>query len=179
MVKRVVQFCKRIAPLIQILTLLTLVGTLVFVVIQTNTLRSDYEARTRPYLAIEDIAIEEGNGNWLYILIDVASFGEVPATNVNLQEILMGGEDICWTSTRDYVIPPQYRDFASDLICFPGKHNSIPVPVYKATWESAVMEGSVMEIALTYSWRERQYWYVAKATLQSDSKWSIASERGN
>jgi len=177
--KRVVQFCKRIAPLIQVLTLLALVGTLVFVVIQTNTLLSDYEARTRPYLAIEDIAIEEGNDNWLYIVIDVASFGGVPATNVNLEEILMGGEDICWTSTERYVIPPQYQDFPSDLIFFPGRHNSIPIPVHKVTWESTVMEGSVMEIALTYSWRDRQYWYVAKATAQSDSKWSITSERGD
>lgn len=151
---------------------------------QINILQSDYEARTRPYLAIEDIevnrdiAIKDGNYDWLYIGIDLMNFGELPATKVSLNELLMGGEEIAWTSTGEYVVAPSSRDFPSDLILYPGRHSIVTILVDKSTWESTIVEGIMLDIGLNYSWEEKHYWYVGKATLESGGDWRILYDRG-
>lgn len=167
----------------QIFSLPLLAVAVVVAASQTCAMKSDYEARSRPYLAIEDIqvnndiTVKEENDDWLYIDIDLMNFGELPATIVSLDSILMGGEEIAWTSTGEYVIAPAGRDFPSDLIFYPGRHSSIPILVDKETWESTITEGTILDIELQYSWAEKHYWYVAKATLESDGKWRMLYDR--
>lgn len=58
---------------------------------QTQILSEEYKATYRPYLAVEDIATQEGNGSSLSIQINVRNYGQVPATNVSLQKVVVGG----------------------------------------------------------------------------------------
>lgn len=77
------------------------------------------------------------------------------------------------------MIAPQGRDFPQDIIFSPNKYTAIEFPSHGPTWRSTIVEGSVMEVGMKYSWGERDYWYVAIAMLQSDGEWSIDLERGN
>lgn len=179
MVNTISQRYERKRLFIHILILVTLIATLGTVAFQTCTLSSDYEARSRPYLAIEDIAIEKENGDWLYVWIEIVNLGEVAATNIRLDELRMGGEDIAWTSSEEYVVAPEQREFPSDLIFLPGRHNRIPILVHRATWEDSVMEGKVLEIELTYSWPGKShYHYLATGIMESEDKWRFKFDRG-
>ena len=170
---------ERKALTVQIVVAAILLVTLVPIAIQAWTLRSDYEARARPYLAIEDIAIERENGDWLRVWINMVNLGQVAAMDIRLDELRMGGEDITWTSSDEYVVAPEYREFPSDLIFLPGRRNSIPILVHRATWESSVMENKVLEIELTYSWRgKKHYRYVATGIMESEDKWNFKFDRG-
>lgn len=87
-----------------ILTFLGVVGALVglFLLVsqthslekQTQLLSEQYKASSRPYLAVEDIATQQENGSSIRILIHVKNHGQVPATKVELQEVIIGGADI-------------------------------------------------------------------------------------
>jgi len=60
--------------------------------------RSDLEAKTRPYLSVENIVVEDRGDEWISIIVGVVNRGELPAVNVGITEIVMGGESITWTS---------------------------------------------------------------------------------
>jgi len=87
-----------------VLTFVGVVGALVglsFLVSQTHSiekqtqlLSEQYKASSRPYLAVEDIATQQGNSSSLRILINVRNHGQVPATKVDLQQVIIGGADI-------------------------------------------------------------------------------------
>lgn len=152
---------------------------LVFGAIQTLTIKADYEARTRPYLVINNIdpQIEKGYENWFPLLITIENFGEVPATNVCIESIIMGGENIVWISEGSFVTPPQYQDSRSDLLFISRRPNRMMFPVDRKTWETTIRVGTSMEIELDYFWREKHYWYVAEMTFESEDNWVIKSER--
>lgn len=61
---------------------------------QTEILSEEYEAAYRPYLAVEDIATQEGNDSSLKILINVRNYGQMPATKVDIQRVVIGGADV-------------------------------------------------------------------------------------
>lgn len=87
---RVAAFFERKQPLIQLSILITLIATLVPISIQASVIRSEYEARTGPLLAIEDVSIEQDIDN-IYVVIGIVNTGEIPAVNVKVDRMIMGG----------------------------------------------------------------------------------------
>jgi hypothetical protein len=68
---------------------------------QTNTLQSDYMKRTRPYLRLTGITIQDGNSsNVLDIVLALQNAGQVPATKAWLGE-LEGGEVGIYIAAED------------------------------------------------------------------------------
>jgi hypothetical protein len=63
---------------------------------QSQLLSEQYEATYRPYIAVEDIATQEGDNQSLRILINVTNYGQVPATKVDLQKVVIGGADVTY-----------------------------------------------------------------------------------
>jgi len=161
--------------------------------------RSNLEAITRPYLSLEGIQVEDRGEKWISIVVTVINRGDLPAMGVNLSQLVMGGDELAWTSNfdEDYpsktyttsdgviittggiIIPPQRSNFPNDIIFFPDKINTIEVPTHRTTWKSTIVEGISMDIGLTYSWGGKDYWYVATAMLMSNGEWSVKLERGN
>lgn len=189
----------KIGTVIQILALVVSAIALVFVARTAHIAKSEFEAKNRPYLSIQDICVmNEQQNRWLDIVIEVVNRGEVPAMKVTLKEIVMGGERIAWMSDYDedyppityttgnititsggIIIPPQRRDFPSEIIFFPDQVNKIVVPAHRTTWETTISEGSIMDIGLSYSWGDKDFWYVATAILEKENQWSINLHRGN
>jgi len=63
---------------------------------QSQMLSAQYEASYRPYLRVEDITTQEGNNSFIEILITIKNYGQVPATKVNLQKVIIGGADVIY-----------------------------------------------------------------------------------
>ena len=63
---------------------------------QTRILQADYEARNRPYLAIQRIVTSDSTGNSVIVRIDVNNYGSVPATNVFPTDVVVGGRDVSY-----------------------------------------------------------------------------------
>jgi hypothetical protein len=187
------------------LTFIGIVGGLVglsFLIVQTHALErqtlslerqaeilsEEYEAAYRPYLAVEDIATQEGNDSSLKILINVRNYGQMPATKVDLEKVVIGGADVKYdeeTGTYtfiytgdDYVIALIDQDYPPDFIFFPGKEQIIIATVDKSIYQATVLETKLMHIALVYSYGLERYYYVAKANLQ-DGIWTVVENRGN
>lgn len=158
--------------------------------IQTHLLVQEHRATFRPSLSVENITTLDGNNSFLDILITVKNHGQVPATQVNLEKVIIGGANIeynqktgiytfIYTSSGGYVVPLVGQNYSPDLIFFPGKEQLIIVPdVHKPTYEDTVSETKVMYVALLYSSGRDQYYYIAKATLQNDT-WKVIEHRGN
>jgi len=81
---------------------------------QTQVLQSDYENRTRPYLAVDGVEVEPGNSTeYLDILIEIENRGSLPITklylgNVSKEEpgIIIGGRDLSYNkSTGEFTAP--------------------------------------------------------------------------
>jgi len=177
---------------------------------EIGILQADYKARTRPYLAVENIEINESTGSFIDILINVKNYGQSPATGVYLDQVVIGGADVKYDeetgrytftytgsdtenpqerSTTDndtdisvtpsggYVTALIEKDYAPDLIFFPGREQVLPATVHKPTYQATVLETRVMHILIEYSWGSEQYYYVAKATLQ-DNVWKVIQDRG-
>ena len=81
---------------------------------QTQILQSDYENRTRPYLAVEGVDVQPGNSTeYLDILIEIENRGSLPITklylgNVSKGEpgIIIGGRDLSYNkSTGEFTAP--------------------------------------------------------------------------
>jgi hypothetical protein len=160
--------------------------------------RADLEAKTRPYLSIENIQVEDKGEDWITIMIGINNLGELPATRVQPENIVMGGKQIAWISEPDEYYPaqnhttedgviisvggviviPEYSDLPDDMIFFPQKLNTIKMPVHGTTWRTTITDESVMDIELKYSWGDRQYWYVATVIL-SEGEWKVILERGD
>jgi hypothetical protein len=161
--------------------------------------RADLESRIRPYLSIESIGVNDTGEDLISIMVGINNFGEIPATSVQLGEILMGGEQIAWSSepNEDYpaknytteegvtiivreglVVAPMYSDFPDDMIFFPQKLTAVEMLVSGSIWRSTITDGSIIDIGLTYSWGDRQYWYVATVML-SHGEWKVILERGD
>ena len=160
-----------------------------FVEEQTRILSEQYGATFRPYLAIENITTQSENGSSLSVLIDVKNYGQVPATNVSLEKVVIGGASIhydtetgvytfTYISDGTYVVPLVGQNYPPDLLFFPNREQLITVSVDKPTYDATVLETQVMHVGLLYSLGLDQYYYVAKATLQNDI-WKVIEDRGN
>jgi len=161
--------------------------------------RADLEARTRPYLSIQKIGLNNTGDGWISTDITINNLGEIPATRVQFGAISLNGTKMAGTSQpdKDYparvyttedgvtitysgglVVTPMYSGLPYDMMFFPQKPNTIELLTLGSIRTSAITEGSVMDIALNYSWGDKQYEYVATAVM-SEGEWKVILERGD
>lgn len=175
---------------------------------QTRILQSDYESRSRPYLAVENIIIQQdGNSSPLDIVIDITNHGQLPTGKVYLPKVVLAPHIDFNEKTRTFEIeapgniscptpPPSLGDepwiaaceglltfigvegFPPDSIFFPETHYSIIVHTDKSQFEAAVGKWGVMNIGIAYLSGERLHYYIAEATIQ-DGKWVVKYHRGD
>jgi hypothetical protein len=184
----------------KILTAIGIIGALVglyFLIAQTRSaqeqtriLSEEYRATFRPSLSVENITTQDVKNSFIDILITVKNHGQVPATQVDLEKVIIGGADIeydqetgsytfIYTGNGTYVTPLVGQNYPPDLIFFPGKEQLIIVrDAHKPTYETTVSETKMMHLALVYSSGRDQYYYIAKATLQNNT-WKVIEHRGN
>jgi len=160
--------------------------------------RADLEARTRPYLSIQKIGLNNTGDGWISTDITINNLGEIPATRVQFGGISLDGEPIAGitqpdkdyparvhttedgvtiTTTGGLVVTPMHSGLPYDMIFFPQKPNTIELLTCGSIQTSAITEGSVIDIGLNYSWGDRQYECVATAVM-SDGEWRVILERG-
>lgn len=159
--------------------------------------RADLEARTRPYLSIEKVGVNNTGDGWIATDITINNLGEMPATRVNFGDILLDGTKIAGTepdidyptwvyTTEDGVtitggglvtIPP-HSGPPDDMMLFPQKPTTIAVLTLGSVEYSAITEGSILEIGLDYSWGDRQYECMATA-LWSEGEWKVKFQTGD
>lgn len=180
--------------------------TLIFTTVQVSLAkcelevsRADLEARTRPYLSIEHIRIGNRDEGWISTNITINNLGQIPATRVQFGNISVDGTQIAGSSQPDehypartyttqdgvtitisggLVVTPMYSGLPYDMIFFPQKPNTIELLTCGSIRTSAITDGSVMDIGLTYFWGDKQYEYVATAVM-SDGEWKIILETGD
>jgi hypothetical protein len=159
--------------------------------------KADLEARTRPYLSIENIGLNDTGEGWISINITINNLGEIPATRVRLGGVYLDGNPIALSSrpAEDYpvivhtigdgvnitinrTLVVSYADLPDDMIFFPQKPTTITLPVSGSIRESAITDGSIIDIELKYAWGDRQYWYMATVML-SEGQWKVILERGD
>jgi len=159
--------------------------------------RADLEARTRPYLSIEKVGVNNTGDGWISTNITINNLGEMPATHVNFGDVLLNGAKIAGTepdidyptwvyTTEDGVtitggglvtIPP-HSGPPTDMMLFPQKPTTIGVLTLGSVQYSAITEGSILEIGLDYSWGDRQYECMATA-LWSEGEWKVILQTGD
>lgn len=148
---------------IPLLTLLTLLATLVMLCLvgwqtnllknQTQTLEADFEARSRPYVAIESAQAEPSERGGGDIHLTIENYGTLPAVDVRLSEIdlywappspditgnitcteLSEGITIC--AEQGYVTTPSGLSITShDRILYPGRIIEIDLPIDEKTYD--------------------------------------------
>ena len=190
---------KNIAYLVAIVTLTFTAIQVGFASCELELSRADLEARTRPYLSIERIGLNNTGDGWISTNITINNLGEIPATRVQFGAISLNGTKMAGTSQpdKDYparvyttedgvtitysgglVVTPMYSGLPYDMMFFPQKPNTIELLTLGSIRTSAITEGSVMDIALNYSWGDKQYEYVATAVM-SEGEWKVILERGD
>jgi len=177
--------CEKARGVVEVGAFFVLAVTMIFIAIQScsvhkqtnlltdqiNILQSDYEARTRPYLSIAEMAFREESNSSVYLIIAITNYGELPAMNLELQQMSVeAGLDTVWISVIG----------KPDIVVFPGRYNRIPTfSIDKTDYEETILQAKVLTIKLIYSCGDKNYWYEAETTLQSGGNWSIDSERCN
>lgn len=160
-----------------LLSLVVASWALFYVVQQTGILQSDLEARTRPYLALEELIVCEKGDNSVCLTMDVTNYGVLPAMNI---EITITGDD-----GDGYVTTPQIDTVPGtfvgepNTILFPGRHNLTQFCMNRTDYDEIITKAAPINFELTYSCAERSYWYEAQVALQPDGNWTINSDRGN
>jgi len=192
---------------VTIVVLLSAIGTLVYTNIQVNIAkldleiaRADLEARTRPYLSIEKIGLNNTGDGWISTNITINNLGEIPATRVNFGDILLNGTKIAGTSEPDIDYPawvytteegvtvtggglvtiPPHSGPPNDMMLFPQKTTTIEVLTLGSVQYSAITEGSILKIGLDYFWGDRQYECMATALWsESEGEWKVILQTGD
>lgn len=164
-----------------------------------NTATTGLIATTRPYLSVDSLTENTTGDGCVSVMIGVTNYGELPATAVEVDKILLDGvpwmgTDLIKTpgvaqrianvtvTTSGIVVsgsPPEQRDLPNSVIFYPKKHNTFVVTVSEDKWSRSIAPGSVMEIKLNYSWGKYAYWYTAACMLGANGEWNINLERGN
>lgn len=153
----------------------------------TQLLESDYEARNRPYLVFSDVKEQLVENDSVYLDIEVINRGDVPATNVFLDRLIIGGGELSYRSdgqyifsylsTEGYITSLEVQNLPRDLVFFPEESMVFPAEVHRGTYEGSVIETGKWLIALEYSWGERHYVYIGEGTVNADGTWSIEYHR--
>jgi hypothetical protein len=160
---------KTIKTIAEILTLPVVVTTLIFVGWGTCIANSDYEARTRPYIAIAGITANGIGNDSVDLNITMTNFGERPAMDIQLSQIAVSAGGVA------YLIV----DAADNMIVFPGrKIDFYTISIDRTTYEDLILGSKPLPIRLDYSSGDSEYWYRADIILLEDG-WKIRDERGN
>ena len=173
----------KVQTIVAIVALVVAIFTLIYTNFQVRIARADLEARTSPYLSIEKIELNNTDYGWISTNITINNLGETPSTRVQFGEISLNGTKIAGTSQpdKDYpdmVVTPVHSGLPYDIIFFPQRPTTIELLTLGSVQESAITEGTVIDIGLTYSWGDKQYEYVATAVM-SDGDWRVILHRGN
>jgi hypothetical protein len=158
----------RVLGYVQIIALVVLIITVSLMMRQTNIMQSDYEARTRPYLAIEQITLEE-EGNDYYLVISVTNFGERPATDVKLGQLSVQTMSVTPWNDVAYLITGD----TEKRMMIPQRAYRMAMCITKTDYEEVISTANKLIIRLEYSSGSVNYQYQAEATMQADGEWSI------
>jgi len=170
---------------------------------QTSILQADFEARSRPYLVIEDIQIEDKTtveGKILdvktQVRLDVKNYGTLPATDIRLASIEFSPlleptptpELTCFTQedgieicvALGYGLPHLYAPMSDiyDKILYPARvlHVDLLIEGSSIMHFQDFAKNGKMIIILNYSSGDKSYSYSAEVT-QLDGIWQVTSEK--
>jgi hypothetical protein len=164
-----------------------IIGSLI-ALFQLQSLRNDTQARTRPYLVVQELQFYKVSSDSIYLYIDVTNSGERPATNISIPNI-----EVCVVSGNSCT--PLYEGGSSDnnTILYPGRINTTKIPVNENDYNNISPTDTIL-VSIEYSYGNsgdkdyKKYVYGAKLrTRPSTSAWSptgsdvwhIESETGN
>jgi len=142
---------------------------------QFQAFYNDYQARTRPYLVIQEFQFYETSSDSMYLLIDVTNSGERPATNISIEEI-----QVCVVS-EDSCQPLKWRieGGEKETILYPGRINTARIYIDKNDYLNIPPTYKIV-VNIEYSCGDKEYWYEASLRLRPNSDvWRIESEKGN
>ena len=158
----------------QIVTASVLFFTLIAATYGAITAYKDYQAKARPYLAIEKLEFNESTGDIIHLVIGLTNFGERSATNITIKNLR-----VCTISPEactEIASPPTER--YKDTIVYPDKINSIRIEIIETDYQRILKDRTLL-VNLQYSFGETEYWYEADIRLHPDNIWYIESYRGN
>jgi len=142
---------------------------------QLQALLNDYQARTRPYLVIQELQFYEMSSDSVYLLIDVTNSGERPATNISIEEI-----QVCVVS-EDSCKPLEWtiEGGEKETILYPGRINTSRIYIDRNDYFNISPTDKIM-VYIDYSCGEKKYSYEASLRLRPNTNvWRIESEKGN
>ena len=139
---------------------------------------NDYQARTRPYLVIQELQFYETSNGSVYLLIDVTNSGERPATNISIQEI-----QVCVVSENplNQCKPLEWtiEGGEKETILYPGRINTSRIYIDKNDYRNIEPTDKIV-VNIDYSCGEKKYSYEASLRLRPNTNvWRIESEKGN
>lgn len=166
---------------------------------QTSILQADYETRSRPYIAVEDVQIEyiqvDERRVLPQVVLDVKNWGVMPAEDIRLARIelhqlleptptpeltcstLDNGITICVGGIAEPHLTASMTGMY-DRILYPGRMLRVKLPIEgsAAVYFQDILENGKLKIVLSYSGGGNSYSYSAEIR-QIDGTWQITSER--
>jgi hypothetical protein len=147
---------------------------------QSQAVYNDYQARTRPYLVIQNLQFYETNNDFVYLLIDVTNSGERPATNISIEhlEVCVIPENQCM------VLNWSIEGGDKDTIAYPGRINTTRIKIDKNDYLLIKPTDEIM-VYMKYSFGHegdkeyKEYLYEAGLRLRPDNIWHVESESGD
>ncbi len=162
------------ALIAQIATAIFLLGTAILAGFVYFQGKADYEARTRPYLALNDVSFKE-EAESVILKLEVVNFGPVPITHVEIYQISAGtisGDP--WKSIG-YI----WLESTGDIMIFPQRPLVRSMKIAKDDYESRVLPAEKIKFRIKYAIGNDTYWYEAIAEKHDANQWIISSERGS
>lgn len=153
---------------VQLLVLISLVATLIYSARQFELARDEAEARTRPYVGIDDVRLTHETDEDCYYYVCYKNFGVMPAVDIAAKVTIK-------TQSRE-------QDFSTSqnqgLCIFPGRVNehpfSIPNTIVQAVLENEDYARIIIDVE--YGFAGRRYHYYAELQMSSDGTWEILTE---
>lgn len=158
---------------------ITMVAAIVAAIMATRdyqAARTEYEARTRPYLFIQDLEFNKASENTTYLLIHMTNFGDRPARNVEIDKNI----SLCAVSPEKCTIIQAVADESQEnTIVYPGRLRTIRIIIEENDYQKILIT-DILAVKLYYNYGNEEYWYEANLRLQQDNNiWHIEQEQGN
>lgn len=156
---------------VEIIVLLILFGTLVYAATQFKLARRESEARTRPYLGIDEAKPAGTTNQHVLSKLYIRNFGAMPAVNARVREITLESKN-----RRQSV-----ESSPTAVLILPGRRNPTPVGISPALLEKVRQNQDwvKLHLKLEYFFGRKQYSYEAELTLTSRGTWEIEKEVGD
>jgi hypothetical protein len=148
---------------------------LIVAALGAGTAYSDFLARSRPYLAIEQLKFNEATDNSIWLLIDITNGGDKPATGINIQDMSVCAE----SSVSCTQIPVILTKDQENTMVFPQRINKIRTSIAQIDYQH-ILTSEKLVVSLEYRFGHKEYWYKATMRFQPDSKeWITESNQGD